>query len=324
MSRFAALAERHQVMLYLVAIGAGILGGWFLPGARIAEVAIEPALGLLLFATFLSVPFDRLGAAWTDLRFLGSLSVLNFVLVPLIVFGLSRFVAADRALLVGMLLVLLAPCVDYVIVFSRLVGGSADKLLAVTPLLMIGQLVLLPVCFVLFLGPSAVAMIDPQPFLRAFCLLILLPLAAAAVVQRLRLGLARQLEELMQAAMVPLLMITLATVVGSQIRGVGERLGQLWQVVCVYAAFVVIMNLIGLATARMARLPAADGRALIFSGVTRNSLVVLPLALALPQSLSMAPLVVVTQTLVELVAMVIMVRLLPRVLPERRPRVSSD
>lgn len=48
----------------------------------------------------------------------------------------------------------------------------------------------------------------------------------------------------------------------------------------------------------------------MFSGVTRNSLVVLPLARAL--SLEAAPAVVVTQTLVELVALVILVRLVPR------------
>jgi ACR3 family arsenite transporter len=50
----------------------------------------------------------------------------------------------------------------------------------------------------------------------------------------------------------------------------------------------------------------------VFSGATRNSLVVLPLALALPASLSLAPVVVVTQTLVELIGMVIFVRLVPR------------
>jgi ACR3 family arsenite transporter len=61
--------------------------------------------------------------------------------------------------------------------------------------------------------------------------------------------------------------------------------------------------------------------ALVFSGATRNSLVVLPLALALPASLSLAPVVVVTQTLVELVGMVIYVRLVPALVPQ--PRVPQ-
>jgi len=42
--------------------------------------------------------------------------------------------------------------------------------------------------------------------------------------------------------------------------------------------------------------------------------VVLPLALALPDSMGMAPIAVVTQTLVELVVMAIGVRLFPRLI----------
>ena len=45
------------------------------------------------------------------------------------------------------------------------------------------------------------------------------------------------------------------------------------------------------------------------------NLVVLPLVLALPATFDLAPLVVVTQTLVELIVMVIFVRLIPRLLP---------
>jgi ACR3 family arsenite efflux pump ArsB len=112
--------------------------------------------------------------------------------------------------------------------------------------------------------------------------------------------------------MVPLMMITLAVVVASQIRGVGEQIGALLGVIPLYVAFVVIMVPLGIGAGRWARLDVRSTRALAFSGVTRNSLVVLPLALALPPPLELAPLVVVTQTLVELVAMVVLVRLMPR------------
>ena len=70
---------------------------------------------------------------------------------------------------------------------------------------------------------------------------------------------------------------------------------------------------IGLLAGRVARLDVPSTRAVMFSAATRNSLVALPLALALPDSLSIAPLAVVTQTLVELVAMIVLVRLVPRI-----------
>lgn len=46
----------------------------------------------------------------------------------------------------------------------------------------------------------------------------------------------------------------------------------------------------------------------------------LPLALALPSPLAFAALVVVTQTLVELIGMVIYVRLIPLLIPRVSPR----
>lgn len=80
-----------------------------------------------------------------------------------------------------------------------------------------------------------------------------------------------------------------------------------------YAAFLLVMVPLGLLTARPAGLDVAATRAVVFSGATRNSLVVLPLALAFPGPLALAALVVVTQTLVELIGMVLYVRFLPMI-----------
>lgn len=306
--------ERRQVALYVLAILAGVVVGTLWPAtAPMLAAAANPVLMLLLFATFLGVPLVTIGRAFRDGRFLVTVLVVNFVLVPVVAFGLSRFVADDRGLLIGVLLVLLTPCVDYVIVFTGLAGGAKDRLLAATPLLMLLQIVLLPAYLRLFAGADAVADVDIEPFVEAFAILIIIPLAAAAIVQsvsrRHRVG--RVIEEVFAAAMVPLMMATLAVVVGSQIAAVGDQARTLLRVVPVYVAFLAIMLVVGLLAGRAARLPVPEARAVIFSGATRNSLVVLPLALALPASLAIAPLAVVTQTLVELIGMVIFVSLVP-------------
>jgi len=313
--------ERHQVLLYLAAIAAGAVVGLLVPGsAQPLEVMITPALGVLLYATFLGVPFTAIRRAITDWRFLGAVLVVNFIVVPAVVFGLSRIVASDQVVLVGVLFVLLAPCVDYVIVFAGMAGGAKDRLLAATPLLMLLQILALPLYLWMMAGPDVVDAFDPQPFVDAFLLLIVLPLVLAAVTQLLakRYRLGRAIQHAMLAATVPLMVITLATVVGSQVLAVSGALGQLLIAVPVFVAFVPIAACLGALIARGARLDVPGRRAVVFSGVTRNSLVVLPLVLALPQSFALAPLVVVTQTLVELVAMTAMVTLVPRVIGARR------
>ncbi|MFF4418394.1 bile acid:sodium symporter [Streptosporangium sp. NPDC001559] len=319
MSRAVEWWDRRQILLYLAAIAAGAFAGLTAP--RIApalEHAINPVLALLLFATFLAVPMAEIGRAFRDVRFLATVLVANFVVVPVIVYGLSRFVADDRGLLLGLLLVLLTPCVDYVIVFTGLAGGARARLLAAAPLLMLAQMLLLPLYLLVFAGSDVLAVVEVTPFLEAFGVLIAAPLAAAAIVQTLarRHRAGRTVEEVMAGAMVPLMMAVLTVVVGSQIAAVGSQALALVRLIPLYAAFVVFAVAVGRLAARVASLDVAATRAVMFSAATRNSLVVLPLALALPAVLGIAPLAVVTQTLVELVAMVVLVRLVPRLVPE--------
>ena len=75
------------------------------------------------------------------------------------------------------------------------------------------------------------------------------------------------------------------------------------------------MAFAGLGVARLFGLDIPASRAIVFTGATRNSLVVLPLALVLPSTLAIAAVVVVTQTLVEVIGMIIYVRVIPRFLP---------
>lgn len=307
--------ERHQIALYLLALIGGAALGLSAPGlAGPAEVAVTPVLGALLYVTFLEVPLTRLKDSLRDVPFLLTIAAVNFLLVPIVVFALSRFVADEPALLVGVLFVLLAPCIDYVIVFTGLAGGAHERLLAATPLLMLGQMLLLPGYLRLFLGDGL--RIDPGPFLEAFLLLILLPLVLAGLTQALAPA---RFRETVSAAMVPLMMLTLFTVLVSQIHGVSQHLGQLLRVVPIYVAFAAVMVPVGLLAARLARLDAPGARAVVFSGVTRNSLVILPLVLALPAGFELSPLVVVTQTLVELLIMVLFIRLIPRLVPRPSP-----
>lgn len=225
--------DAQQIPLYLAAIVGGAIAGLAAPQlAPGLTHAINPVLALLLFATFLGVPLIEVGRAFRDVRFLGTVLAVNFLVMPAVAYGLSRFVADDSGLMLGVLLVLLTPCIDYVIVFTGLAGGARARLLAAAPLLMAAQMVLLPVYLFLFAESEVLAVVDVKPFLEAFLVLIVVPLTAAALVQatarRHRAG--RAVEEVMAAAMVPLMMATLAVVIGSQIAAVGAEVVALLRV----------------------------------------------------------------------------------------------
>lgn len=309
--------ERHQVAIYLLAMGAGVMLGALLPGvAPTLELAVEPSIAALLLVTFLGMPLTRLGAALRDRRFLLALLAVNVLAVPVIVWVLTRPLTGSPELLIGALLVLLAPCIDYVLVFTALAGGARERLLAATPLLMLAQMLALPGLVPLLSGGAALGLIEPGPFVRAFALLIALPLGAAALLQRV----APRLD--LSGTMVPLMVLVLVSVVASQTPRVLGAGSALLALVPIYVGFLVLATAAGILVSRLARLETASARSVTFSGATRNSLVVLPLALAMPSPL--VPAAVVTQTLVELLGMVVLVRLLPQLLRTRRGRRSRS
>ncbi|WP_245614525.1 arsenic resistance protein [Actinokineospora inagensis] len=301
-------------------MAAGGLVGWAVPaaGPGLAH-AVNPVLGALLYVTFLQVPAAELLRSLRDGRFLSATLVVNFIVVPGVVAATFVVLPTGQALRIGVLLVLLTPCVDYVIVFSGLAGGSNRRLLAATPLLLVAQMLLLPVFLYLFLGSDLAGVVEIGPFVEAFLVLVVIPLALAWATQgwAARAPAGRTVAAAASSTMVPLMAATLLVVVASQVPKVRGHLGDVAAVIPCYAAFPVVMAFAGWAVARVFRLDVPAARAVVFSGATRNSLVVLPLALALPDRLALAAAVVVTQTLVEVLGMVVYVRLVPRLVPER-------
>ena len=310
-----ALLQRRQVAVYAVAVLLAAAVGLGRPtAAPPLERLIDPVLALLLYVTFLEVPFVRFRRAFRNRRFVAAALGLNFLVVPVVAWTLTRLLPAEPALLVGAFMVLLTPCIDYVITFTGLAGGDAEQVTATTPALLLAQLLALPGYLWLFLGPTAARAVEAGPFLEAFCLLIALPLSLAWLTEAWAERSSRGTS--WQAAMgwlpVPMLAATLLVVIASQLPRVGDSLGQIAAVVPVYVAFLVVMPPIARLVGGRLRLPVGEQRALVFTSVTRNSLVVLPLALALPAGYELVPAAVVTQTLVELAGMVALTRVVPR------------
>lgn len=182
------------------------------------------------------------------------------------------------------------------------------------PLLLLLQLMLLPLYLALMVDNDSAVVISVGPFIEAFVALIALPLvlaiATAAGAKRFRL-----IEGWNNAwawMPVPAMAAVLVVVIGSQIAAVVRDMDKLLPVIPVYIGFMLLAPLAGALVARAFKLPASTARSVAFSSSTRNSLVVLPLALALPEDIrGLAAAAVITQTLIELVSELIYIRVIP-------------
>jgi arsenite transporter len=308
------LIENQQIGIYFGAVILAISIALLTPATTALAAGINWALAFMLFVTFLQVPIIDLGQSFTQFRFLTALLITNFIVLPLFVILLIQLLPADPVLQFGVLLVLLAPCIDYVITFSYIGRADARLLLAATPALLVAQMLLLPLYLGIFLGEAASRLIHPEPFIHALIWLIVTPLLLAGLVQRwaTHFQAGKQVSMALGILPVPATALVLFIVFAAVVPQLGLAIEVVITVIPFYVAFAAIAPLIGWQIGRLFQLNTAAGRAIAFSAGTRNSLVVLPLAFAVPGGFPALPALIVTQTLVELLCELIYVRLIPK------------
>ncbi len=309
--------EQYQVFFYMAAILAGLCAGALAPGAGpVLEALLWPALAVLLYAAFTQVPLISLPGAFRDGRFMAALLIGNFAVLPVLAFALLPLAPADPAVRLGVLLVLLVPCTDWFVSFAHQARGDTGRAIAATPVLLLGQIVLLPLYLTLAPGGAAAGVLDAGHMAMVFLIVIATPLLLALLTEiwaARRPARAARIAHLGWAP-VPLLALVVFLIAASQVGAVMGALPLLGAVLPVFALFLTGAGAAGVLLARLFRLRPAAGRTLLFSFSTRNSFVVLPLALALPAGMEAAAIVIVFQSLVELFGMLILLWLTPRML----------
>ncbi|RRQ20298.1 arsenic resistance protein [Guyparkeria sp. SCN-R1] len=311
------LLEKYQVVVYLIAVAAGVgIGLTNPPTGDWLDWLIWPLLTALLYVTFTQTHLGAIGQAFGDRRFLTVMLAVNFLLVPLLVWGLTRVFVDDPVLALGVSLVLLVPCTDWFISFSQLGRADVPRAIAATPLLLLAQILLLPVYLWAFTASDIRADLPIGSMIGAFVLIILLPLLAGWLTdigERRRPTGPRWTERLAWLPVPLLAVVLLVIMVGHAPRLTGE-LAMLWPVALVFVLYVLIVPWIAEMAGRLANLPVHARRTVAFSAGSRNSFMVLPIALALPGFLQPAVTVIILQSLIELVGLIAYTRVIPRVI----------
>ncbi|WP_322520409.1 arsenic resistance protein [Guyparkeria halophila] len=306
--------EKYQVVVYLVAVAAGLGIGLSAPPSGAApEWLIWPLLAALLYVTFTQTHLGTIGRALGDRRFLAVMLVVNFLLVPILVWGLTRLLIDDPVLALGVFLVLLVPCTDWFISFSQLGRADVPRAIAAAPVLLLGQILLLPIYLWLFTASDIRAELPVAAMLGAFVLVILVPLLAAwfTDVGGRRHPLLRRGTQAMAWLPVPLLAAVLFTIMLSHApRVIGDVAG-LWPVAIVFLLYVLMAPWVAAAAGHLGGLDVAARRTVAFSAGSRNSFMVLPIALALPAGLQPVVAVIILQSLIELFGLIAYTRLIP-------------
>lgn len=308
------LIEKYQALFYITAISLGILLGATRPEFSASiESVLWPVLAFLLYVTFTQIPIAHIPKAIFDYKFMAAALTGNFIIIPALVAVMIGFMPGDRVLQFGVALVLLVPCTDWFITFTQLGKGDAKYAAALAPVVLLAQFLLLPVYIFLIFGSEFTVSIASSRLVEIFIWLIAIPLLAAFITQRLadsRMFWKKSVST-MSWWPVPLLTIIVFIIFSSQyqtIAGAGNIFGTLTIVFVLFLIFAVLFAKI---ITSVFKLPFNQGRVLAFSFGTRNSFVVLPVALALPAQFETAIIVVAFQPLIELIGMLVYIRIIP-------------
>ena len=300
------ILERYQVIIYFVAI---LLGLFIQPNLT---TFMNVALGFMLFVTFLQIPIIQLHHAFKNLRFISALFVTNFIAVPIFVGILSFFLPTDPLIQFAIVFVLLAPCVDYVISFTGIGNGNSRLLLAFTPVLLIVQMFIVPFYMHLFLEQNVSTVISFLPFLHTLVFFIFIPLILVLITQLISPRIPK-LTACLNTMPVPATALVIFIVIGSVMPQIELAKTAALTALPFYLLYAIFAPCLGYVMAKTFKLDAYSHRAILFSSSYRNSFIILPIALAVPNAMPIVPAVILTQTLVELCFLPIYVKLFSKI-----------
>ncbi|WP_328804899.1 arsenic resistance protein [Staphylococcus cohnii] len=269
-----------------------------------------------MFSMFSQIPFFNIKHSLLNIKSILALLISNFIVIPLFVYGLIQlFDISDAPILIGLCLVLLTPCIDYVLVFNALGKGNERLMIFATPLLFICQILLLPLYFTLFLNTDIFSQIDILPFFKSFLMFIIFPLLLALLLQYSS-NKSKNINQILKfTSWLPeiFMALVLFSIVGSQISKIIHNLNIVITVIPIYICFLIIAPLIGTLCGKLFKVTQETKRTIAFSSSTRNALVVLPLVLGLPNHwVTITTTVIITQTLCELLGELIYIKMIPK------------
>lgn len=241
------------------------------------EYLINIFLCLMLYGLFLEVPLNELKDSFKNIKFTSTSLIINFIWTPLFGYFIgSIFLKGNVDIMIGFFMLILTPCTDWYLVFTKLAKGDLTLSLSILPMNLILQIILLPIYLILFF--STANSMDYSQLAYSLVIVIIIPFVAAQITKFiLNDSLKEKATELMTDLQIWFLSLAVFCIFASQGELLFENLNSIVTIFIPLIIFFIVNTIIDLLLSEKINFTYAEYASLTMTTLARNS----PLALAI-------------------------------------------
>ena len=174
------LVEKIEPIIIFSAVLIGLLLSNINIIAQNTGNLINLFLCLMIYGLFLEVNLNELKNSFKNVKFTLTSLAINFIWTPLFGYFMgSLFLKGNVDILIGFFMLILTPCTDWYLVFTKLAKGDLNLSLSILPLNLILQILLLPIYLVIFF--SSGNSMDYMQIIYSILIVIVIPFVGAQI-----------------------------------------------------------------------------------------------------------------------------------------------
>ena len=174
--------EKLEPIIIFSAIIIGLIFSNIQLIADNSSYLINIFLCLMLFGLFLEIPLNELKNSFKNVKFTSTSLIINFIWTPLFGYFLgSILLKGNINIFIGFFMLILTPCTDWYLVFTKMAKGDMSLSLSILPINLVLQIILLPIYLILFFSNGN--SMDYTQLAYSLLIVIVIPFAAAQIVK---------------------------------------------------------------------------------------------------------------------------------------------
>lgn len=271
------LIEKLEPVIIFSAVIIGLLFSNIQIIADNTDYLINIFLCLMLYGLFLEVDLNELKDSFKNIKFTSTSLIINFLWTPLFGYFIgSLFLRGNVDILIGFFMLILTPCTDWYLVFTKIAKGDLTLSLSILPINLVLQIILLPFYLILFF--STANSLDYSQLAYSLIIVIVIPFVAAQITKFiLNNNLKEKAAEIMGSLQIWFLSLAVFCIFASQGELLFENLNSIVVLFVPLIIFFIVNTAIDLLLSVRINFTYSEYASLTMTTLARNS----PLALAI-------------------------------------------